>query len=683
MNTNPYLNLDPASHPHVDAPGDVALNHLPARLDPGLSRNGSSAGLVRDGEAPPLRIDPWSLAEAVARRWYWLALGAITFGVLAFLGATALWKSSYTASVQLIRHDSPVVAEVFRDRQVSMQTFADLFRSPELIQRVAAAAQPPLSADALASSLAITPERNKESLTIAVTDSSPERASGLANLHAREAVQLTRQLQAQEAAALNEHLRQQLAAIDSQTRQIEERLQQSPRPGSRVPSLDLSSLSAQEPLSSATLEGADTPAESLSAVTRSIVVDQIRAAQLELGNLLSQFTDASPLVKAQRQKLAVLELQLEDLLASSRSAVTNKPAATASARAKGEPIPPNAPPSTNADVASRTVDLDVVRSRLTSLEAARLPLAARQNLFQNLVDTPPGQLQVLIPARPQDALKNGREIKVASVSLFAALVGIIAAVLLVLLVEATGRKLKTDDDLQRVTRLPVLASLGNLRNMNQPAREQWSFQAWTALQRRLDTTAHRGLVCGIISSSDGEGRSTLIHLLGRAASQRGYRVLSIDTCSDHETNGSITNGNHGDPAYGEATIRTNVLASPGDVAHKLVGANPQVIVEISLPDWSWNLERRNQLEAALDHWRSIDNVVIFINLPPASKPQAVLLAEGLSNVVWLADSGRADAAATRSQIETLRHGRCRLVGAVLNHAPSNRLKNLFPRWVAA
>jgi len=683
MKTNADLNLDPESFPHADPPGIAGLTYPPTRPDPGATyRNGSAAnGVVRNSEGPPPRIDPWSLAEAVASRWYWLALGAIACGVLAFLGATALWKTSYTATGQLIRHDSPVAGEALRERQTSMQTFADLLRAPELIQRVGAAAEPPLTADALASAIAITPERNKESLTIAVTASTPERASELANLYAREAVQLTKQLQAREAATLNEHLQQQLAAIDSQTRQLEERLQHSARSISRTdPSLNQRSISGPEPLQF------DLPAESLSAVTRSTLVEQLRAAQLELGNLLSQYTDASPLVKAQRHKLAVLELQLEDnLVASAVHGVTNRPAAAALARAKSEPISPNVLIPTEADAAPRSIDPDVVRSRLASLEAARLPLAARQRLFQNLVDTPPGQLQVLIPARPQDVLKNGREIKVASVSAFAALAGLVGAALLALLAEATGRRLKTDDDLRRVTRLPVLASLGNLRKMNQPARDQWSFQAWSVLQGRLRMQADRGLVCGIISSSDGEGRSTLIHLLARAASQRGYRVLTIDTCANGAANGSLTNGHHDGPdtMSDSATVTANVLASPGEVAHKLVGPNPQVIVQISLPDWSWNLARRKQLEAALDHWQAIDNVVILVNLPPASKPQAALLAEELTNLVWLADSGRADAAATRTQIETLRHSRCRLVGAVLNHAPSHPLKNLFPRWVAA
>lgn len=254
-------------------------------------------------------------------------------------------------------------------------------------------------------------------------------------------------------------------------------------------------------------------------------------------------------------------------------------------------------------------------------------------------------------------------------------------VALVLLFEAMGRRLKTDDDVRRVTRLPVIASLGNLRRMSQAARERWAFQTWTALQAKLSSPSSRGLVCGIISSSDGEGRSTLIQLFARAASQHGYRVLTISA----SPNGSLGNGSRNELGVSSdsATVTANVLASPGDVAHRLVGPNPQVVVNISLPDWSWSVERRKQLEAALDHWRTIDNVVILVNLPPASEPQSILLAEELTNLIWITDSGRADAAATRTQVETLRQGRCRLVGAVLNHAPSHPLKSLFPRWVAA
>jgi hypothetical protein len=38
-------------------------------------------------------------------------------------------------------------------------------------------------------------------------------------------------------------------------------------------------------------------------------------------------------------------------------------------------------------------------------------------------------------------------------------------------------------------------------------------------------------------------------------------------------------------------------------------------------------------------------------------------------VIWLADSGRSSGRDTRDQLQTLRHAKCRLVGAVLNHEP--------------
>ena len=45
----------------------------------------------------------------------------------------------------------------------------------------------------------------------------------------------------------------------------------------------------------------------------------------------------------------------------------------------------------------------------------------------------------------------------------------------------------------------------------------------------------------------------------------------------------------------------------------------------------------------------------------------------LPQLLWLVDSGKPHAKATREQLETLRHAKCRLVGAVLNHEPKSVL----------
>jgi Mrp family chromosome partitioning ATPase len=105
------------------------------------------------------------------------------------------------------------------------------------------------------------------------------------------------------------------------------------------------------------------------------------------------------------------------------------------------------------------------------------------------------------------------------------------------------------------------------------------------------------------------------------------------------------------------------------------------MVHIPLPGWVWNLDRRKQWKAALDQWQQIDNVVILVELPPASSPEAVLLAENLPNLIWLTESGKATAAETRSQIETLNNACCNIVGAVLkDDTATASARPSFSRW---
>jgi protein involved in polysaccharide export with SLBB domain len=263
-----------------------------------------------------------------------------------------------------------------------------------------------------------------------------------------------------------------------------------------------------------------------------------------------------------------------------------------------------------------------------------------------------------------------------------------------MLVEFVDNRLKTAEDVKRVTNLPLLTSLRDLRSMKPAERAQWAFRAWTMLQGRLSPSANFGLVCGITSSAPQEGRSTVINLLAEAASMTGFRVLTIATKpsptqaqSNDEIDEMLEDVRAGGQENGHSnhstnSLTTSVLTSPAQVADQLTGPNSQPVVHIPLPGWVWNLERRKQWREALDQWRRIDNLVILVELPPASLPEAVLLGSNLPNMVWLADSGKADAAETRAQLETLHHARCNLVGAVLNHQPRAQVRKLFPRWLS-
>jgi hypothetical protein len=256
-------------------------------------------------------------------------------------------------------------------------------------------------------------------------------------------------------------------------------------------------------------------------------------------------------------------------------------------------------------------------------------------------------------------------------------------------------RLKTTGDLKRVTRLPVLATLNNLSHMNAEERERWAFHTWTALQSHMSDSPNHGLVCGLTSSQEGEGRTTWINMLAEAATKSGFRVLTIAT-QPSPLQGKMADSSIADladpggeraprptePEAPSASLTTNdILASPSAVTERLVGPHSQPLVHIPLPGWVWNLERRKQWQTALNQWRQIDNIVILVELPPASVRESVLLAENLPNLIWLADSEKAQAVETRKQLDLLRHARCNLVGTVLNHKPHSRLRELFPKWL--
>jgi protein involved in polysaccharide export with SLBB domain len=315
---------------------------------------------------------------------------------------------------------------------------------------------------------------------------------------------------------------------------------------------------------------------------------------------------------------------------------------------------------------------------------------------------PQGYYRVFATANEEDLVHRTPKLKIAIVTLFGGFVGVCLAVVASLLAEVSDRRLKTVGDVERVTGLPVLATLGDLNYMSEVARSDWAFRTWTIFTGRLNHTPDHGIVCGFTSSSRGEGRSTWVRLLGKAASQRGTRVLTITTepppMTDEkrpmnaEKRGTVAEApfagsaptNEGPIAFREVkdnALTKDVLAHPEQVADQLIAPNGPPVVHIPLPGWVWNYERRKQWQAALQHWRKIENVVILVELPPASVPEAVLLAEHVPQLVWLSGGSQADPETTRIQLETLRHAHCNLVGAVLNRESVPTVKKSIVRWV--
>lgn len=585
------------------------------------------------------------MVVAVALRWRWLAAAAVAGLLLGAQGGRMLWATGYTAVAQIIRYETPD-PQLFQPRQIAAPTLASMIDSVEVHARVGLQSTPPLSAGAVAAALRITPERNSDILNVAISGPDLAAAAALANRYAAEAVRFTQQLQSQEAGEASRYLERQLAKVEG----------------------EIATLNAKfRALPPAALKAAALPRPTL-------LLTRLDEAREQLADLLGRYTDAHPLVQEQKARLAVLEKQVAQLAGQPAVMAGSGPA----------PVPSAAPADLSAAAAG---DVEVMREVSKALEGQRLVLTGRLRLTKMLQETPPGYYRIFAPATPEHAVINHPAAKIGFLAVVGALFGAVLAGGVVLGVELFDRRLKTAADVRRVTRLPVLASLGRLERLPAAAQVQWGFRTWTALQHRLSESPNQGLVCGITSSSPGEGRSVWVRLLAEAATQCGFRVLTISTRPSPDGNLQRTEAATRPPSTPPAAwpppaaLATNVLSSPAEIAQQLVNPDGPPHVHIPLPGWVWNLERRKEWLAALEHWRTLDNVVILVELPPASSPESVLLAQNLPNLVWLVDGTIAGAPETCAQLETLRHARCNVVGAVINREAAPVSTDRFARWL--
>ncbi len=573
-------------------------------------------------------FDFLSLGEALLKKWYVIVLSALCFGALGAYYGITMWKPSYTATAQMLRFENPGNTELYKPRSLNERAFVDMVQAPDLLERVAVKSKDPARSRELLRSLVVAPSHDSEKVAVSITAPTPAPAVELVNLYSTEAVNYTRQIQSREATESIASWKEQLAQMESQIKTITSNLQ-------------------------AHAQNFVVPQKRNSALAERLQTEREKLLELQF-----KYTDIYPAVVEQKAKVAALERQIKETEGS-------------------------AGPAKQGFSVDNDSEAEMMRSHLQAVANNKVTLISRQREAEGYIPNPPGYARVFSAATANDVTEAKRSTKVIFLGVFGGAVGGGISLILLLILELLDPKLKTPADAKRVTGLPVVASLGNLSKMSAAAQAQWAFRTWMSLQGKLRGSKSRGFVCGVTSSAKGEGRSTWVNLLSQAASDCGYRVLTIEASRGEPP--LQPNGNHFDtdmlPEGEHLAVTNSLLNTPAQVTEQLTGENPQPMVHIPLPGWVWNLERRKQWQTALSQWKKIDNVVIFVELPPASEPEAVLLAEKLPNLLWLTDSGNANAAETRDQLETLRDAHCNLVGTLLNHDSTRPIKKSFAKWM--
>ena len=689
-------------------------------------------------EEPLFRFpfDPWRLYGAAKRNLGWIFAAGVLLAIGGFFLAMMLVQ--YKVNMLLIRttpntvrNENAPVAQ-FTPREYSEQTLYSFMKSSEVLNRVVAKA----STNAMLAPLNATPQKLAEAINIKPTPNpdyvqvSMEAFGNLpamvqmANIYTEEVTEYTREIQQREAKAINKLLQEQIAQVNERIRVLVAELRQFSESGfvdygkeSESEVVQLVKLRTELQDRKMELETVRTKIQTLggSSVAPTTKLEQARE---ELKGLLLTMKPAHPTVKAKEAEIKLLEKQPNGGgIAAGTGAGTNPLMLSMLELKAQEPViqrriaeieksleESNKRLNTSGRV-TKDVEFEIKLAEKKQMDKSLEELQTKERESRNFIEGSRGYFAATTPATMGNIGVKNRWMKVALLTLFAGMVGFFCALAIVMLSEMMDTTLRTAEDVTRVTQLPVLATLGDLRKMSAAQQVNWAFRTLTLLKGKLSRDADQALVCGIISANHGEGRSTWVNLLVSAASQRGLRVLTVDTKATAAApaaapvepvkaekrtagapNDTAAEGANGHPINSSDSETVNgehnMLSTPGKVAEQLEDPNCQSLVHIPLPGWVWSLERRKQWQKALESWKDIDNLVIFVELPPACEQESVLLAEHLPQCLWLTGSGMADSAETAAHIETLRAARCNLVGAVLNHAPPPFLSNKITRWFA-
>lgn len=640
-------------------------------------------------------IDPVRIATGLKERRRPILLTAAGVAGGAFLAGYFL--SNYHARVTLVPRDasSAFVAaldgEPYRPRELTPATLVRLMESPELARRVAAKTMPGMAVNALTGRVQAEAIDGTDLVALAIAGKDRQELVELANLCANEAVSLTRELQLAEAARMNTFCREKLAAMDQELQQANtalvkfqsetKLLDPDAEKQSHIKNLGEVLSRADNLRIEADLLEVQVSALQAELVQQSPIAQKLAAARSELSDLLTRLTEAHPTVQSQHREIAELERQLAaagDTAVSGAKLGDNSIAnalylrlvelQTRKATLQKELLGLDQLKQTLQEkvtgISQQGTQYALLKARLEGLQQSRSLLASRQREAQLYQDHAQGYYRVFMPATLKDVDVTSRWLSAIGAALAGGLLALVGAGLVVAGTEVADSRLKTAADVEQATGLPVLATLGDLDAMSPEEREAWAFRTWTALAGQLSSSANHGLVCGFVSASPGEGRSTWIELLARAARRRGLQAVTVGTRPENIGTGS------GSPkeALGEQAELFPATASSRALTVQ-VGASNELATQVPLPGSIWNLEHRKEWQEALARCSTMENLVLLIELPPASVPESVLLAESLPQVIWLADSRKASARTTRQQLATLRHAHCRLAGAVLNHEP--------------
>lgn len=668
---------------------DLAPDSEKANSEPTVSRSADTI-VSADIQLP---FDPLRLAAAVLRRWYWLCISSMVLFALGIGISVAVFKISYTSEIQLIRRgtDSGFRAtqfgDAFKPGELKVETLEPLMHSVNLLSKVASQATPPITAKQLSGALAVTPERRTELIRVAFsTKVSAEESARIVNLYGHAVVQLTKDLQQQEAEETSAFLQDELGNLSRQLDIVNNEILQFSRDetyidGDKETEAYLRDLGNME----LNLQEARIEDQSINMRINNLrdalrkhnpVATELRSAQEKLTGLLVQYTEKNPLVIEQQNHIDKLKQQLEtydspdtddaaftgaqlsdaiylDLvkLKANADSLVNRITSWESMRnklqAKLERIP------------GKNLSHARLQARKSTLEETRNLITARQTEAQVYQKNALGYYRLFTETTAASALISGTGKKTATLGIALGGLGFAGMLFLILLLELSNKQIITGKDVSRATGLPLLGKLEATTPLEGKEIEHWALKQYAKLVEFLHLSPSEYQEIGFLSAIPDEGKSTIIHALGHSVSQRGRKVLAI-----------VNSAPSGDPSCLKID---EILQSPDLVKKSFEGTSQDQKLWLKVacpPQFDWTLEKRNAWEKARRTWNELQDLTLLVELHSDLSTNSIMFAENLRHLIWISSSGTQTTREVDAIISVLEHTNCRLKGALINREPN-------------
>lgn len=454
----------------------------------------ASSSIPAPAASPGFEIvfDPFRLAGSLLERHRWIIVSAVA-GLLLFLTAGLFRaRDKHEAVARLIKREPPSsfrageIGEPYKPRTLTTATLVSSALSDNVLGRVSAQANPPISLGMLRLGVSAVELRGTDFLQLTARRSdSAQAASDLVNLWAREIVEFSRDLQSRESREVRAYLQQQIESTDADLAKINQDLLDFSRKENLIDAdkqtdvflRQLADLDLRYETARIDLQTIEFKLKSLEGeLSRySATDDRLVSARAELQDALGRYTEKNPIVQNLRAKVDALEtqagaktreptladyastaiggnlyLELIDLRARREGAQKQLEGLATlrdSSRARVEQLP------------DKIAALARLRLVQRGLETARQLLTARLREATLFSERAPGYYQVFSTATAQSVGSTSRVMKIAVYGIAGLVLGAGFGLFLVAARELFDQRLRSPAEARKLFKAPILAVL--------------------------------------------------------------------------------------------------------------------------------------------------------------------------------------------------------------------------------